>query len=385
MLFPLLLATTGLTGLTQNLYGALSTDIQAATGISAEGIGYVMSLSQAATILAVLVYPALVRRTGPYRAVILGSFGYALGFFLVGCARSAAVLAVVYTLWSVIQYPFAGSKFALMTHYDPAKKSQHLSAMHLCYSIVSIFSGFYVAYCKKQAWFIAFWQTGLLYALLGVCFILAWKEAKKIPTMIHHDTHGESGLRDGFSLLADPAYLCYYPFIATAATAEGLSMVYPLMFIEQQLKANADQVGLAVTLFFTGMTISRILVVRFFSRSRHTGAFLYGFAMVATLCLATFSISTLSNAMMLMPVMGFAMGAINPLCHVFGATLWSERIDQVMNMHGFGETTGKIFVPLVVALAWKANGGAFAVQAMAMLLSLGLVFYTASLVLLSKR
>jgi len=39
----------------------------------------------------------------------------------------------------------------------------------------------------------------------------------------------------------------------------------------------------------------------------------------------------------------------------------------------------------VVALAWKARGGAFAVQAMAMLLALGLAFYTASLVLLSKR
>ncbi|MDD7200981.1 MAG: MFS transporter [Sphaerochaetaceae bacterium] len=385
MLFPLLLATTGLTGLTQNLYGTISTNIQTATGISAEGIGYVMSLGQAATVLAVFAYPTLVRRTGPYRALILGCLGYALGFFLIGCARSVALFAAAYTLWAIIQYPLAGSKFALMTHYDPAKKSPHLAEMHLCYSIVSIFNGFYVAFCKKHAWYLAFWQTGLLFALLGVGFILARKEAEKIPAMIHHDTHGESGLQDGFSLLADPAYLCYFPFIATAATAEGLSMVYPLMFIEQNLKASADQVGLVVTLFFTGMTISRILVVCFFSRAKHPGAFLSGFATIATICLARLSFSTLSEAMVLMPVMGFAMGAINPLCHVFSSTLWNERIDQAMNMQSFGETAGKIVVPLLVGLAWKTNGGAFAVQAMGMLVALGIVCFMASLVLLSKR
>jgi MFS family permease len=94
MIYPFFLVNIAVLAFSSNLYGAFASDIQATCDISIQGIGTILSVSQIGTILAFLIYPAILRKYGPYRTMWLGVFGMGLSNILIAFSRTTATFAI---------------------------------------------------------------------------------------------------------------------------------------------------------------------------------------------------------------------------------------------------------------------------------------------------
>jgi MFS family permease len=373
MLFMILLQTV-IMAFSSNLFGGLGNDIQVTCGTSLEGLGWILSVSQAGLIAAFLLYPALLRKTGPYRSMIIGIFGSALGFLLLGRARTTASFAAAFLLQSVLGYPWTSAKFSVITFIDRSKRERNIAAMHLSYAISSMFAGWYISRMKGSTWYLAYYQNGIVWLVMGFVFLLLLGIARKNPDLMTHRRTGANPLKDGFSLLGEKPFRLFYLFLVITSTVESVTMIYPLLFLQQSLGSSAFAVGLAVTLFHVGMTGSRLLLIPCFITSKHNWSIigiLTGFVAVS-LTVMSFS-SSVPMALVALTFAGFGLGALNPMAQMVEIHAWPDRIDQAMNMHSISGTIGKLFIPVIIGVVSTRISQAAGIFSIAVMMIFALV------------
>ncbi|MCH3907195.1 MAG: MFS transporter [Sphaerochaeta sp.] len=370
----MVLLQTAVMAFSSNLFGGLGNDIQQTCGITLEGLGWILSLSQAGLIIAFLLYPALMRKEGPYRTMIIGTFGAAAGFFLLGASRTASFFAVAFLLQGVLGYPWSSAKFSVITFVDRTKRERNIATMHLIYAISSMFAGWYISRMKGSHWYQAYYQNGIAWLVLGFVFLSLLGKAKQTPDLMVHQGTEKNHLKDGFSLLAERPFRLFYLSLIISATVEGLTMIYPLLFLQQSLGSTAAAVGLAVTLFHVGMTGSRLLLIPFFIKSKRTWTIIGSLtALVAASLVAMSFATTVPMALVTLTVAGFGLGALNPMAQIVEIHSWPDRVDQVMNMHTISGTIGKLVLPVIVGAISTRISQAAGILSIAIMMLLSLV------------
>jgi len=374
MILVVLLIQIALLAFSSNLFGGLGNDIQITCGISLEGLGVIMSISQIGLLAAFLVYPAIIRKFGPYKTMIIGIFGSALGFFALGSSRTALMFGMAFFLQSLLSYPWNSAKFSVISFINRDKRERNISMMHLVYAISSIFAGWYISQAKGNQWYKAYFQNGFAWLFMGCMFCLLLKKANTNPDLTTHQRKGDNLVKDGFSLLGEKPFCLFYLFLILATTGESLSMVYPLLFIQQGLGSSAASVGLAITLYHVGMTCSRLLLIPCFIKSKHVW-FIIGlldFIVAASIIFLSLS-KTITCALVFLAFSGFGFGALNPLAQVLEVREWPDRIDQAMNMHSISGTIGKLFIPLFIGAVSTHISQAAGILTLGLLMMLSLI------------
>jgi len=360
MIYPFFLVNIAVLAFSSNLYGAFASDIQATCGISIQGIGTILSVSQIGTILAFLIYPAILRKYGPYRTMWLGVFGMGLSNILIAFSRTTATFAITFLLSNVIGFIYGSSKSSVCTLCDKEHEDRNIAGMHLTYSISSIAVGYYTAMLKGPKWYLGYVQTGIALFVIGMIFVLMDKEAKTNKDLMASTGHHESLLKEGFSLFLSPAFVCFFLFVVLTASIEGLAVIYPLLFIGDMLGGNGADVGMALSCFYIGMTGSRLLLIPWFSKSKHPKKIITVMTLLCSCSYFAFAKSTtIPMADIALICCGFGSGAINPMANIMEVHLWPDDINQVLNMHSITGTVGKLFIPLILsAVIGKYGEGA---------------------------
>ncbi|MDT4762356.1 MFS transporter [Sphaerochaeta sp. PS] len=372
----LLFAMIAVTAIGSNLFGGLSAEIQSACSLSISQLSALMSLSQVGTLLSFLLLPILVRRMGPYLLMVVGILGSAVGLLGMGMSRSALAFTLFFLVQAWLGYFYGTNSFSVMVLSDPQHKRTNIPLMHLVWSVASVFAGFYISLIKANRWYLGFYQMSALYLGMSILFALYIPKARAVPHLFGSEGM-ESSFVQSFSLLRQKRFLSFFFYLIFFSAVEYCCTVYPLLFLQQNRGATPVQVGLSLSLFFAGSTVSRFLVIPLANRANTSLPLLkvlttLGIASTALLVMG----NTLAIGLVAMVLLGFSFGALNPACQLLEVHTWPKDMVQIANMHSVSAVIGRLTLPALIALISIRSGldGALVVLSFTMVLALAFLF-----------
>lgn len=347
-LYPTILFASIVIGFTSNLYGALASDIQESFSLSVVDVGSILSFAQLGTFLSFLCYPFLEHRFGVYRMMVVGILGNAFSYFLMAFASSGTWFAFGFFLSGTLGYPFQSAKATVTVLADPPHADRNISGVHLTYGCASIIAGFLIALIKGSRWAVAYVAFASVWILTAMLFSFLYPKVKEIPGMTVEKGKRERG--HNFSLLSHGSSACFFIYVIITASVEGLTVIYPLLYVEHELSATGKEVGYVMSCFFVGLTVARLLLIPIVSKTRHPWVVSGLLASFAALGLFAFAFSpSLLGAAVSMLLIGLATGDINPMANIIEIHVWKDDIDQMMNLHNISPTIGRFLMPFVVS------------------------------------
>lgn len=375
--------------LASSLFGPLTNDIMATCSMSLTEIGALVSASQAAVFVSFLLQPLLSRRFGSYCMLLFGVVGGALGFLLMACSRVAWMFSLAFLTQSLLGYFYSSGNYAVMAECDVGRRTTNIPLMHLVYSVAAIGGGAFVTWSKGATWYKGYWTAAAMYLFCFLLFLSRWSEARSNPLLM--PTVKRVELKNGrparwnpfigFSLLKRHEFQAFFIFLICFSSIEYCATIYPVLFLELSWTASAVMTGMAVTAYWVGSTVSRIIVMPVLKKGRDATKFL---SVLTGLCAVSLGLlpimPSLDLAVCIMPLIGFAFGALNPASQIVEIRRWSDDMDQVANLHMISGVIGRLVLPVVVSAIGERVGLEWGLALLAALMVLAL-----SSLLLSER
>lgn len=368
--------------LASNLFGPLTNDIMVTCSMSLTQIGALVSASQAAVFVSFLMIPYLNRRWGSYRVLLIGIAGGGLGFFLMALSRTSWMFSLGFFVQSLLGYFYSSGNYAVMAECDTERRTTNIPLMHLVYSVAAIGGGAFVTWAKGPTWYRGYVVSGAMYLFCFLLFVMRWKEAGSNPLLmplpVRLDARTVRAVKrnpfSGFSLLKRPEFQAFFVFLVCFTSIEYCATIYPILFLELSWQASAAMTGMAVTAYWIGSTVSRVLIMPVLKKGWNATtslAVLTGFCAVSLGLLPL--MPSLDFAVCLMPLIGFAFGALNPASQIVEIRRWSEDMDQVANLHMISGVIGRLLLPVVVSAIGELVGLGWGLALLAVLMVVALM------------
>ncbi|MFA6688425.1 MAG: MFS transporter [Sphaerochaetaceae bacterium] len=372
--------------LASSLFGPLTNDIMRTCSMTLTEVGALVSASQAAVFLSFLALPALTRRLGSYRLLLVGILGSAIGFFLMGVSRTPWMFSIAFLTQSLLGYFYSSCNYAVMAQCDVKRRTTNIPLMHLVYSVGSIGAGAFVSWAGGPSWYKGYYVAAALYILGLLLFLTRWGEAKGnaalMPSIrrIVVSKHRHNPF-SGFSLLLRKEFLVFFIFLICVTSIEYCATIYPVLFLELSWEATASMTGLSVTIYWVGSTVSRVFVMPSLKKGLNATVLLATLTGLCSVALAVIPLMpTASLALWTMPLLGFAFGALNPVSQIVEIRRWSDDMDQVANLHMISGVIGRLVLPVIVSSIGERSGLGPGLLLLAVLMALAVV-----MLLLSER
>lgn len=372
--------------LAANLFGPLTNDIMATCSMTLTEMGLLVSISQIAVFVSFLLLPSLSRRFGSYGVLLIGIAGSALGFGIMALARFSWLFVFGFLFQSMIGYFYSSANYAVMAECDTVHRATNIPMMHLVYSIASVGGGAFVAWAKGPHWQRGYWVSTAMFLACFLLFMFRWSEAKANPLLMPSPVKNVAGSKIhnpliDFSLMKRSEFRAFFVFLICFSSIEYCASIYPVIFLELSWSATAALTGVAVTAYWIGSTVSRIIVMPVLKKGVDATKFLAMLVGLSAISLGLLPLMpSLDLSLCMMPLIGFAFGALNPASQIVEIRRWSEDMDQVANLHMISGVVGRLILPVVVS----AIGDRVGLQWSLVLLALLMVVALGAL-LLSER
>ncbi len=385
----ILFLTIVVNALASSLFGPLTNDIMTACSMSLTQVGALVSVSQGAVFVSFLIQPLLSRRFGSYRVLMTGIVGGAFGFLLMSFSRTSWMFSLAFLTQSLLGYFYSSGNYAVMAECDVERRTTNIPLMHLVYSVAAIGGGAFVTWAKGPDWYKGYWVSAALYMSCFLLFLARWSEARSNPLLMPSRKRIE--LKDGrpvrwnpfigFSLLRHHEFQAFFIFLICFSSIEYCATIYPILFLELSWAASAAMTGIAVTAYWIGSTVSRIIVMPVLKKGRDATKFLSSLTGLCAISLGLLPLMpSLDLAVCIMPLIGFSFGALNPASQIVEIRRWSDDMDQVANLHMISGVIGRLVLPVVVSAIGERMGLEWGLALLAALMLLAL-----AALLLSER
>lgn len=329
-----------------SLFGGLGEEIRTACSINLEQMSLLMGFSQIGSLISFLMLPSLSKRVGSYSMLISGIFFSSCSLLGMGLSRALIPFGVFFLLSTLAGYLYGTSNVMVLINLDPKRSKTNIPIMHLTYSIGGMFSGLYIAYLKRTQWYYGYVQMAALYALLAFLFLIFRPQQARAWIKPKYQSLGS-----GFSLLKDAQFSRFLFFLITANAVEYCAIIYPLAFITEVLGGGARAIGSAIVILHGSIACSRLIVIPLLKQGVAPKRLLFGLSLVCTIGLLLLAFaSSLGVALLCLSLLGFGIGAVNPVSQVLEITQWPQDLMQLANLRSMGSTAGRMFMPLLVGL-----------------------------------
>ncbi|HKM07281.1 MAG TPA: hypothetical protein VJ869_09835, partial [Sphaerochaeta sp.] len=143
----------------------------------------------------------------------------------------------------------------------------------------------------------------------------------------------------------------FFLYLILFNAVEYCTTVYPLLYIQQNRGANAAQVGLSLSLLFTGSTASRFLVIPLTSKAKNPLPLLFSLTILGIFSTSLLVLApTLPVAFVAIALLGFSFGALNPAAQLLEVHTWPHDMLQIANMHSVSMVFGRLTLPALIGL-----------------------------------
>lgn len=331
--------------LSSSLFGGLFEEIRAATGMSIEEMGTLMSIGQVGSLASFLLLPLVSRFLPPHAMLVVGILGSSLSLFGMALSGGRIMFSLFFLISSLCGYLYSISNPVMMVASDPAHMRRNIPLMHLIFSMGAIVSGWYITRLKEGVWYHGYLEMALLYLIMGV--LLAFQ---KTPIDTRRYATRPARLRDSFSLLSNRRFLTYLLFLIIANSVEYTNVVYPLLSLAERFDAGPAEIGLAISIIHGGATASRLVVIPLLKTGGRAKGTLVTLGLTSVFALILFSRSpSLPFAYLSMALLGIGMGGVNPVSQVLEISVWPQELLQLSNIRSMGSTVGRIIIPLLLS------------------------------------
>jgi fucose permease len=308
------------------------------------GMGLFYLLNAGAYVSGSLAGGIVTERIGRRRVLTVGALLIAVGLVALGTVTSWPLFLLAAVPFGLGSGAIDGGGNALILDLFATGRGRALNLLHLFFSLGALGSPFIVGQLVEAGvpWQAVLLGTGLAaFALAGLLAIAS------MPSGRHHGGSGGAQASATGRLALDPLLIALAIAIALYVASEIGVSNWLVRFLSEAPLGIATT---ALTLFWTGLTLGRLVSARLADRFDHARFAASSSIVMATALVGAVIVPSLPVSVALFAVAGFASGPVYPLIMAIGGERFPGRSAAVGGFLSGTAVIGGTFYPPVMGL-----------------------------------
>lgn len=368
-----------------NLIGPLATNIMQTTGLTLTESGSLVSFQQVGALLSMIASLVLMKKLKQSTVAKIGYLFLILALTGIAFSTGNIALFVFYLVLGLGTFLIdSGSNATLASDYYE-KRSLYIPLLHFCYSAGAIATGYLILPFKGANWPWTYAMIGII--LFGI--LLAGMVEQKLRrkrddgTKRSMEKSSPEMIQAGpiLPILKDKPFIIYTAVIMLYMGSQVVCAAWIPVYVEIELVQPAAITATSLTVFWVGTAISRLIAGPLMNKGgKPFNLSIYGMVLAGlSLVMATLS-SHIYAVLFFVMLCGFFAGATIPMYIVITSTWYPRNTAFISLSYILAGTIGRMIFPWLVTVI-----GSFTSLGFALLISSGLFFISAVLILLVKR